>query len=100
MVPFGGDGGGGGEGVAVREPGMVPEAGDHAEPPACVPEPAPLPAEHVHFPLVMHRGGHRRQTPEGERVVHPGRVGQVRRVAVRVCHCGVSGGELERRDVR
>lgn len=89
VVPFGGDGGWGGEGVAVCEPGMVPEAGHHAQPLACVPEPAPLPAERVHLPLVMHGGGHRRQTAEGERVVYAGGVGEVGRVAVGVCHCRV-----------
>lgn len=94
MVPFGGGGGWGGEGVAVCEPGMVPEAGHHAQPPGCVPEPAPLPAECVHLFLVMHGGGHRRQTAEGERVVYGGGVGEVGRVAVGVCHCGglVRGG--------
>lgn len=76
------------------EPGMVPEAGHHAQPPGCVPEPAPLPAECVHLFLVMHGGGHRRQTAEGERVVYGGGVGEVGRVAVGVCHCGglVRGG--------
>lgn len=92
VVAFGGEGVGGGEGVAVGEPGMVPEAGHHAHAPPCVPEPAPLPAQRVHPPLVLRRGGHRRQTAQGERVVYPGGVGEVRRVAVRVCHCGVLGG--------
>lgn len=96
VVAFGGDGGGGGEGIAVCEPGMVPEAGHHPQShppspsspaPPVLPEPAPLPAERVHFQLVVRRGGHRRQTAEGEGVVYAGGVGEVSRVAVGVCHC-------------
>lgn len=103
VVAFGGDGGGGGEGIAVCEPGMVPEAGHHPQSPQSpappvLPEPAPLPAERVHFRLVIRRGGHRRQTAEGEGVVYAGGVGEVSRVAVGVCHCcvlvvGGRGGE-------
>lgn len=96
VVAFGGGGGGGGEGIAVCEPGMVPEAGHHPQSqspspqspaPPVLPEPAPLPAERVHFQLVVRRGGHRRQTAEGEGVVYAGGVGEVSRVAVGVCHC-------------
>lgn len=107
VVAFGGGGGGGGEGIAVCEPGMVPEAGHHPQSqspspqspaPPVLPEPAPLPAERVHFRLVVRRGGHRRQTAEGEGVVYAGGVGEVGRVAVGVCHCcllvrGGRGGE-------
>lgn len=101
VIPPGRDGGRRREGIAMGEPGMVSETGHHAHPcppfpfppaaslvPARVPpEPLPLPAQRLHFRLVVRRGRHGCESAEGEGVVYRGGMGEVCRVAVCVCHC-------------